>query len=86
MHFGGRGVGFVCKRAGTSMTDLSTTASPQNTTFDTIRLLHGQVTARELTRLKPFRDAALDFSVEGWVSGANWSAKKTVMLCFINRG
>ena len=84
VHFAGRGVGFTCKRANTGITDISTPSSPTNTIHEAIRLLHGQTIARELVRLKPHHDETLEFKIEGWISGANWSAKKTTMLCFIN--
>lgn len=84
LHFGARGVGFVCKKAGSNAADLSTPSSPATQRIDSIRLLHGTVLARELVEMKPVRDDKLRFSVEGWISGANWSAKRTTFLCFIN--
>ncbi|PWN52715.1 DNA mismatch repair protein MutL [Violaceomyces palustris] len=84
VHFGSRGVGFVCRKASSNAADLSTPSSPTTTTIDTIRLLHGTSVARELVKLKPFEDKRLGFQVEGYISGANWSSKRTTMLCFIN--
>lgn len=72
-------------QAASSVTDLSTPSSPTTTTLDAIRMLHGAAVARELIRLKPMKDNKLGFSSAGWISGANWSAKKTTFLCFINR-
>lgn len=34
--------------------------------------------------LKISQTVPLSFSVEGWISGANWSTKRTTFLCFIN--
>ncbi|KAL9940711.1 hypothetical protein V8E36_000199 [Tilletia maclaganii] len=84
VHYGGRGVGFVCKKASSNTADVSTASSPQTTTLDTIRALHGSTVAKELVRLKPVKNDRLGFGVEGWISGANWSAKKSTLLCFIN--
>ncbi|KAK0568067.1 DNA mismatch repair protein Mlh1 [Tilletia horrida] len=90
VHYGGRGVGFVCKKASSNTADLSTPGAGAGskastlTTLDTIRALHGSTVARELVRLKPVRNERLGFAVEGWISGPNWSAKKSTLLCFIN--
>ena len=84
IHYGGRGIGFVCRKAGSNMTDLSTPASSTNTTLDTIRLLHGNAVARELVQLKTIADQKYGYRCTGWISGANWSSKRTTMLCFIN--
>ncbi|KAE8270188.1 hypothetical protein A4X09_0g2166 [Tilletia walkeri] len=84
VHYGGRGVGFVCKKASSNAADLSTASSAKTTTLDTIRALHGSGVAKELVRLKPVKTDRLGFQVEGWISGANWSAKKSTLLCFIN--
>ncbi len=48
VHYGGKGVGFVCRKASSNATDLNTPSSPTNTTLDTIRILHGNAVAREL--------------------------------------
>ncbi|PWN27954.1 DNA mismatch repair protein MutL [Jaminaea rosea] len=84
LHYGSRGVGFVCKKSGSNATDLSTPSSSATQTMDTIRLLHGTSVARELVHLEPKRNAPLGFTVAGYISGANWSAKRTTFLCFIN--
>lgn len=47
-------------------------------------MLYGSSIARELVRLKPRRVSSLGFSVEGWLSGANYSTKRTTFLLFIN--
>ncbi|GAK63938.1 DNA binding protein [Moesziomyces antarcticus] len=84
VHYGGRGVGFVCRKAATNATDLNTPSSPTNTTLDTIRILHGNAVSRELVELTDVHDANLGFQCNGWISGANWSSKRTTLLCFIN--
>ncbi|GAC92996.1 hypothetical protein PHSY_000556 [Pseudozyma hubeiensis SY62] len=84
VHYGGKGVGFVCRKASSNATDLNTPSSPTNSTLDTIRTLHGNAVARELVQLKGVADGNLGFQCHGWVSGANWSSKRTTMLCFIN--
>ncbi|CEH14557.1 DNA mismatch repair protein-MLH1 family [Ceraceosorus bombacis] len=84
VHYGGRGVGFVCKKASSNAADLSVSSSPSTTTLDVIRTLHGSSVSRELVQLKLSQHPELKFSVEGYISGANWSAKRTTFLCFIN--
>lgn len=84
LHYGAKGVGFVCKKSGSNAADVSTPASTDTKTIDTIRLLHGTAVARELVHLGPIGNKTLGYTVEGWISGANWSAKRTTFLCFIN--
>jgi DNA mismatch repair protein MLH1 len=72
------------RQASSNVADLSTPASPSTKTIDAIRALHGSAVSRELLHLTPLRNERLGFSVEGYISGANWSAKKTTFLCFIN--
>ena len=84
VHYGGKGVGFVCRKASSNATDLNTPSSPTQSTLDTIRLLHGNAVARELVELKDVVDDNLGFQCQGWISGANWSSKRTTLLCFIN--
>ncbi|CDW97954.1 hypothetical protein [Sporisorium scitamineum] len=84
VHYGGKGVGFVCRKASSNATDLNTPSSPTQTTLDTIRTLHGTAVARELVELKDIVDDKLGFQCQGWISGANWSSKRTTLLCFIN--
>lgn len=84
VHYGGKGVGFVCRKASSNVTDLNTPSSPTTTTLDTIRILHGNAVARELVELQGVADPKLGFQCQGWISGANWSSKRTVLLCFIN--
>lgn len=50
-----------------------------------IQQLYGKNVARELMSLRGSGSKeGPEFSVEGWMSSANWSGKKTVFLCFIN--
>nr|DBA11295.1 TPA_inf: MLH1 [Sporisorium graminicola] len=84
VHYGGKGVGFVCRKASSNATDLNTPSSPTTTTLDTIRILHGNAVARELVELKDVVHDTLGFQCQGWISGANWSSKRTTLLCFIN--
>uniref|UniRef100_V5ET71 DNA mismatch repair protein S5 domain-containing protein n=1 Tax=Kalmanozyma brasiliensis (strain GHG001) TaxID=1365824 RepID=V5ET71_KALBG len=84
VHYGGRGVGFVCRKASSNATDLNTPSSPTTSTLETIRILHGNAVARELVELKDVVNENLGFQCQGWISGANWSSKRTTLLCFIN--
>lgn len=82
-HYGGRGIGFTCKKAGANIVDLSVPSS-SSSTLDTISLIYGATVAKELQHLGPSTHPHLGCTVEGWVSGANWSAKRSTFLCFIN--
>lgn len=75
---------FLCQ-SGSNTVDLSSPSDPKTNTRDVIQLLYGKQVARELVPLCGTGSSeGPQFSVEGWVSGANWSGKKTVFLCFIN--
>ncbi|UZJ53980.1 hypothetical protein CBS101457_003300 [Exobasidium rhododendri] len=84
VHYGGRGIGFTCKKASANAVDLSVPSSPQTKTIDAIGSIYGSSVAKELQQLSQKEYPALGCSVQGWVSGANWSAKRVQFLCFIN--
>ncbi|KAH3909503.1 hypothetical protein HBH56_157400 [Parastagonospora nodorum] len=76
------GVSFSCKKAGdNSGSSVSVPASA--TVKDRIRQIHGGAVANELVELKS-EDDRWGFKCEGWISSANYSAKRTSMLLFIN--
>jgi DNA mismatch repair protein MLH1 len=76
------GVSFSCKKAGdNSGSSVSVPASA--TIKDRIRQLHGSAVANELVSLKS-EDDRWGFKCDGWISNANYSAKRTGMLLFIN--
>jgi DNA mismatch repair protein MLH1 len=76
------GVSFSCKKAGdNSGSSVSVPASA--TIKDRIRQLHGNAVANELVSLKSENDR-WGFKCDGWISNANYSAKRTGMLLFIN--
>lgn len=77
-----QGVSFSCKKAAdNSGSSVSVPASA--TIRDRIRQIHGRAVANELISLKS-EDYRWGFKCEGWISSANYSAKRTVMLLFIN--
>jgi DNA mismatch repair protein MLH1 len=76
------GVSFSCKKAGdNSGSSVSVPASA--TIKDRIRQIHGTAVANELVSLKS-EDDRWGFKCDGWISNANYSAKRTNMLLFIN--
>jgi len=76
------GVSFTCKKAGDNAG--SSVSVPATATIkDRIRQLHGSAVANELVPLQT-EDKNWGFKCEGWVSSANYSAKRTGMLLFIN--
>jgi len=84
VHYGGRGIGFTCKKASANVVDLSVPSSPQTKSIDAISTIYGSSVAKELKHLAVKEYPHLGCSVQGWVSGANWSAKRSQFLCFIN--
>jgi DNA mismatch repair protein MLH1 len=85
VHYGSRGIGFSCKKANSSTVDLSVPSSTQMSTQDVIGLIHGNRVAKELIHLTPRRNDDVGVTVEGWISGPNWShARKAFFLLFIN--
>ena len=57
---------------------------PDSNTLDNIRLLYGADVSRELLHIA-YDDPGLKFSLEGYVSNANYNKKKSVFILFINR-
>ncbi|KAJ9592430.1 hypothetical protein L9F63_015846 [Diploptera punctata] len=75
------GVGFTLKKQGDSLADIRT---PTNSTaIDNIRTIFGSNVAKELLEIE-VEDDKLKFKLRGYISNANYSTKKFVMLLFIN--
>ena len=75
------GVSFSCKKHGDSTSGLSVPVSAG--TQDRIRQVHGSTVANELINFKAENDR-WGFKCDAWISNANYSAKRTTMLLFIN--
>ncbi|PGH26977.1 hypothetical protein AJ80_01361 [Polytolypa hystricis UAMH7299] len=75
------GVAFSCKKHGDSGVSISTSAN--SNTVDRIRQIHGSAVASELVNFST-EDERLGFRVSGWASNANYHAKRTTALLFIN--
>ncbi|KAH7328279.1 histidine kinase-like ATPase [Stachybotrys elegans] len=75
------GVGFTCKKAGESSSNLSIASAA--TTTDRIRQIYGSSVANELITLKS-EDDRWGFKAQGLVTNANYHIKKTTLLLFIN--
>lgn len=76
-----KGVGFTCKKAGESSTNLSVQAHA--TVIDRIRQIHGGSVANELMEFSTSEDR-WGFKADGYATNANYSVKKTTLLLFIN--
>lgn len=76
-----KGVAFSCKKHGEAGAGITVPATA--TLTDRIRILHNSAIANELMELD-LRDDSLGFRVDGLVSNANHSSKKTTFLLFIN--
>ena len=76
-----RGVAFTCKKQGEAGAGV---AIPANATLrDRIRLTHNSLVANELIEIQASSEM-YGFKAEGFVSNANYSAKRTTLLLFIN--
>ncbi|PSN62205.1 DNA mismatch repair protein mutL [Corynespora cassiicola Philippines] len=75
------GLSFTCKKHGENTGMLSVPAAAK--TVDRIRQIHGSQVANELVELEAENDR-WGFKCSGWISNANYSAKRTTLLLFIN--
>jgi len=98
IHYGARGVGFTCKKHGSTTTDVHTHAKAS--VLDNVGALFGRSLQRELlpvahsvgydseTKTDSRADGpgsmAVKFKLSGFVSNANYSMKKSVFILFIN--
>ncbi len=90
INFGGRGMSFTCKKQGTVNPDIHTPKTASR--LDNIRIAFGQGLARELLELTVApsdnklnaKHKAVELSVHGYISNANYSSKRPVFILFIN--
>ncbi|CAM9571211.1 unnamed protein product, partial [Ectocarpus sp. 6 AP-2014] len=97
VHFGDRGVSFTCKKHGQPSPDLHT--PPRSSCLANIRVAFGPALSRELVELEcsqaeELLDQGADggevapskfaFKAKGLVSGADYSAKRSDFILFIN--
>lgn len=75
------GVAFSCKKHGEAGAGIAVPAAA--TAKDRIRIVHNSAIASELIEFD-MRDDAFGVKVDGLVSNANYSSKKTTFLLFIN--
>ncbi|KAF9128870.1 DNA mismatch repair protein [Mortierella sp. GBA39] len=75
------GVSFTCRKVGSNTPDVHTTTSA--TVVDNIRHIYGSSVANELLSLEKSYPV-YPLKIKGWISNANYSVKKFVMLLFIN--
>lgn len=78
------GVSFSCKKHGDSRADVHTMGLV--TRMDAVRAVYGPGVARELIEVSASEDDPLqaEFAMEGLITSANYSAKKTTFVLFIN--
>ncbi|KAM7218600.1 DNA mismatch repair protein Mlh1 [Rhypophila decipiens] len=74
-------VAFSCKKQGESSTSIA--IQSHATRSERVRQIHGGSVASELLEFST-SDARWHFTAEGLLSNANYSAKKTILLLFIN--
>lgn len=75
------GVAFSCKKHGDSGVSASTTAT--SSTNDRVRQIYGSAVANELISFD-VEDSTLGFRASGLATNANYHAKRTTLLLFIN--
>ncbi|EMC91913.1 hypothetical protein BAUCODRAFT_152270 [Baudoinia panamericana UAMH 10762] len=76
-----KGVAFSCKKHGEAGAGI---AVPVNATVkDRIRIVHNSAIANELVEVE-LENVQYGFKIDGLVSSANYSGKKTTLLLFIN--
>lgn len=78
------GISFSCKKHGDSRADVHTVGSSSRT--DTIRAVYGPGVARELIAISASDDSpqGSTFQMDGLISSANYSSKRSSMVLFIN--
>ncbi len=90
INFGGRGLSFTCKKHGTVNPDIHTPKTASR--LDNIRIAFGHGLARELLELTitpsdnnlNTKYKAIQLSIHGYISNANYSSKRPVFILFIN--
>ncbi|KAK1945721.1 DNA mismatch repair protein Mlh1 [Phytophthora citrophthora] len=88
VHFGAKGVGFVCKKHREASCGVNTTQSSSQ--LDVIKAIYGSKLASELTPFEHIRDPTaagsmdLQRQVHGYISNANYHLKKSNFILFIN--
>jgi len=75
------GVSFSCKKHGDSGSGISVPMSAS--IIDRIRQIHGSTVANELIQFDA-ENPRWGFKCKAWISNANYSAKRTTILLFIN--
>lgn len=88
IHFGAKGVGFVCKKHREASCGVNTTQSSSQ--LDVIRTIYGNKLAGELVPFEHAHDANasgsmdLQRQVRGYISNANYNMRKSHFILFIN--
>lgn len=75
------GISMTCKKSGSSSSDLSTSTTA--TTLDVIGQVYSEAVKREMNELA-FESKEHSVHCKGYVSGANYSAKRGTFIFFIN--
>ncbi|XP_041644687.1 DNA mismatch repair protein Mlh1 [Cheilinus undulatus] len=75
------GKSFTVKKQGETVADVRTL--PNATVTDNIRTVYGSAVSRELIEVG-FQDQKLNFKLKGFISNANYSMKKCILILFIN--
>lgn len=88
VHFGAKGVGFVCKKHREASCGVNTTQASSQ--LDVIKAIYGSKLASELTPFEHIRESTAGGLVEmlrhvrGYISNANYHLKKSTFILFIN--
>ncbi|CAH0482622.1 unnamed protein product [Peronospora belbahrii] len=85
IHFGAKGVGFVCKKYRDSACGVNTMQSSSQ--LDVIRLIYGSKIAKELSAFELTKHIGLkdlQHQVYGYISNASYHLRKSNFILFIN--
>lgn len=97
IHYGDKRVAFTCKKVGQTTPDIHTPAS--SSTMENLKIAFGPALARELLPFSLSVDETVNsddasspssskdrlvFSMDGYLSSANYSSKKSTCIIFIN--
>eukprot|EP00644_Phytophthora_capsici_P013599 jgi/Phyca11/117466/e_gw1.33.11.1 len=88
VHFGAKGVGFVCKKHREASCGVNTTQASSQ--LDVIKAIYGSKLASELTPFEHIRESTagglvdMQRHVRGYISNANYHLKKSNFILFIN--
>lgn len=89
IHFGDKKIAFSCRKVKGASPDANFPLNPSTSTIQNIQIAYGVALSRELIPVNFSSDVAtesssLQYHIEGYLSNANYSRKKSTCIIFIN--